>query len=150
MRGVIQVLPTFDKTGFRGNAVRDRNLPVTDSAGRSDGTSTQNCEMPEVLQANLYDFPKYYDLIFGSDWKAEFDFLRACFDEHALRRVRRVFEPACGTGRLLIKLSQAGYEVGGNDLNSKAIDYCNARLTRFGFPASAVVGDMSDLSLIHI
>jgi SAM-dependent methyltransferase len=103
--------------------------------------------MTETLHANLYDFPKYYDLIFGSDWKAEFDFLRACIDKHATRRVRRVFEPACGTGRLLIKLAQAGFEVGGNDLNEKAVDYCNARLTRYGFPASAVVGDMADFRL---
>lgn len=103
--------------------------------------------MTEILTANLYDFPKYYDLIFGSDWKAEFDFLRACFDKHAKRAVRRVFEPACGTGRLLIKLAEAGFEVGGNDLNPKAVDYCNDRLARHGFPRSAVVGDMADFTL---
>ena len=27
----------------------------------------------EVIRAHLYDFPKYYDLVFGSDWKAEFE-----------------------------------------------------------------------------
>jgi len=96
---------------------------------------------------NLYDYPKFYDLLFGSDWKAEFDFLQACFEKHAGRKVKRIFEPACGTGRLLIKLAQAGYEVGGNDLNAKAIDYCNARLKRNGFPASTQVGDMADFAV---
>ena len=24
--------------------------------------------MPETIDASLYDFPKYYDLLFGSDW----------------------------------------------------------------------------------
>lgn len=103
--------------------------------------------MPEILNANLYNFPKYYDLVFGSDWKAEFEFLKACFQRHAERRVGLIFEPACGTGRLLVKFAEAGFKVGGNDLNSKAVDYCNDRLTRRGFPASAVVGDMSDFRL---
>lgn len=101
----------------------------------------------ETVNTNLYDHPKYYDLLFGSDWKAEFDFLIACFEKHARRKVRRLFEPACGTGRLLIKLAQAGYEVSGNDLNEKAIDFCNARLVRNGFAPSAVVGDMADFRL---
>jgi len=61
--------------------------------------------------------------------------------------VWRLFEPACGTGRLLAKFAAAGYEVSGNDLNAKAIDFCNARLSRHGFPASAKVGDMSDFRL---
>ncbi len=93
---------------------------------------------------NLYDYPKYYDLVFGSDWKSEFDFLLACFERYAKRPVQRVFEPACGTGRLLVKLADAGYEVAGNDLNAKAVEYCNRRLARRGHPATAVVGDMAD------
>ena len=101
----------------------------------------------ETIDAHIYDYPKYYDLLFGSDWKAEFDFLQACFQAHARRKVRRLFEPACGTGRLLVKFAAAGYEVAGNDLNPKAIEYCNARLARHGFPPSAVVGDMADFRL---
>jgi len=101
----------------------------------------------EIIRDSLYDYPKYYDLLFGSDWKAEFDFLQACFQKHAKRKVRRLFEPACGTGRLLVKLAAAGFEVAGNDLNAKAVEYCNARLKRQGFPATAVTGDMSDFRL---
>lgn len=96
---------------------------------------------------SIYDFPKYYDLLFGSDWKAEFTFFEQCFDRYAKRTVNRLFEPACGTGRLLIKLAKKNYEVAGNDLNPKAIDFCNARFKRHGFPESAVVADMSDFRL---
>jgi SAM-dependent methyltransferase len=103
--------------------------------------------MTEILTAHLYDFPKYYDLIFGSDWKAEFDFLEDCFEKHAGRVVRRLFEPACGTGRLLIKFAEAGYDVQGNDLNPKAVAFCNARFTRRGHKPAAVVGDMADFRL---
>lgn len=101
----------------------------------------------ETISAHIYDFPKYYDLLFGSDWKAEFDFLEACFQKHAARPVRRLFEPACGTGRLLLKFAKAGYEVSGNDLNPKAVQYCNARLKRHGLTPTAVVGDMADFRL---
>ena len=96
---------------------------------------------------NLYDYPRYYDLVFGSDWKAEYDFLLACFDGLAGRKVQRVFEPACGTGRLLYRLAKAGYDVSGLDLNTRAVDYCNRRLERHGFPPTAVVGDMSRFRL---
>ena len=102
--------------------------------------------MLKTIQGNLYDYPKYYDLVYGSDWKAEFDFLLACFDEHAKVRVKRVFEPACGTGRLLAKLAGAGFEVGGLDLNPHAVEYCNERLERHGFRPTAVVGDMANFS----
>jgi len=103
--------------------------------------------MNESTIESIYDFPKYYDLLFGSDWKAEFDFLEKCFERYANRTVRRIFEPACGTGRLLIKLAKAGYEVSGNDLNPKAVEFCNARFKRHGQPETAFVGDMSDFTI---
>ncbi len=102
----------------------------------------------DLRRGSIYDFPKYYDVLFGSDWRAEFHFFRACFERFAAlprgRAVRSVFEPACGTGRLLIKFARAGYRVGGVDLNAAAVAYCNARLRRHGFPATVRVGDMAD------
>ncbi len=101
----------------------------------------------EEIQGHLYDYPKYYDLVFGSDWKAEFDFLQECFQRFAKRPVKRIFEPACGTGRLMYKLANAGYEVAGNDLNPNAVEFCNKRLKRHGHPETAVVGDMADFTV---
>ena len=37
----------------------------------------------EIRKANVYDFPRYYDLVYGSDWKAEFDFLCGAFERYA-------------------------------------------------------------------
>ena len=34
----------------------------------------------EVLHEQIYDYPNYYDVLFGADWRAEFKFLRACFE----------------------------------------------------------------------
>ena len=99
------------------------------------------------MPSNLYDYPRYYDLVFGSDWKAEFEFLRRTFDTLGKQPVRRIFEPACGTGRLLYRLALAGYEVSGLDLNPRAVAYCNRRLTQKGKKASIFVGDMADFRL---
>lgn len=101
----------------------------------------------ETTEGNLYDYPRYYDLVFGSDWKAEFRFLTACFSKHSGAAVQRVFEPACGTGRLMFRLAKAGYEVSGLDLNSRAVEYCNARLKRHGLSGSAFIADMTDFRL---
>ncbi len=100
----------------------------------------------ETIRGHLYDFPTYYDLVFGSDWKAEYDFLHACFERYG-RHVRRLFEPACGTGRLLYRFAKSGCDVHGIDLNPRAVDYCNRRLERHGCRRTAVVADMTEYVL---
>lgn len=102
----------------------------------------QRRNMLETIQGNLYDYPKYYDLVYGSDWKAEFDFLEDCFEKHTDLVVSSLFEPACGTGRLMYRFAKAGYQVAGVDLNQQAVEYCNERLERASLPPSAFVGDM--------
>ena len=101
----------------------------------------------DTTQASIYDFPTYYDLVFGSDTAAELRFLAKCFERFVDRPVKRVFEPACGTGRLIYRLGQKGFEVGGIDLNEKAVEYCNERLERLGIKGRAQVGDMSDFEV---
>ncbi len=101
----------------------------------------------ETVAGSIYDYPVYYDVIFGADWKKETQFLEAAFKKHAQRSVKSVFEPACGTGRLMVKLAQRGYRVAGNDLNPKAIDYCNKKLAKAGFPQTGEVADMSAFQL---
>ena len=101
----------------------------------------------ESSRGNIYDYPKYYDLVYGSDWRAEFDFLCGSFTQYAGRKVDRVFEPACGTGRLLYRLGKAGYDVSGLDLNPHAVEYCNERLVRSQLDPAVWVGDMTDFRL---
>ena len=103
--------------------------------------------MLETIRGHLYDYPQYYDLVFGSDWQAEFRFLRAGLARYAERKVRSIFEPACGTGRLLVRFAKLGLKVSGLDLNEKAIEYCNDRLKRAGYKETAFVGDMTDFQL---
>lgn len=101
----------------------------------------------ESVADSIYNYPVYYDLIFASDWVAEFDFLEAAFKKHVAKKTKRVLEPACGTGRLLYRMAKAGYSSAGLDLNEKAVAFCNKRLARHGFPESAFVGDMCDFTV---
>jgi SAM-dependent methyltransferase len=101
----------------------------------------------ETVNASIYDHPKYYDLVFGTDCAAEVKFILGCGDRYLKRPAKRLFEPACGTGRLLFALAKRGYEVGGLDLNPRAIDFCNRRFARHGMPESGFVADMSDFKV---
>jgi SAM-dependent methyltransferase len=99
------------------------------------------------VEESIYDHPQYYDLIFAAEWEPEFNFLEACFEQYAEAEVVRLFEPACGTGRLIHRFAEAGYEISGNDLNANAIEFCNERLTMHGLQQRAVVGDMTKFTL---
>lgn len=97
-----------------------------------------------MIDESIYDHPKYYDLVFGADCAAEIKFILACAQRFGAKRPRRLFEPACGTGRLLFSLAKRGYDVGGLDLNPKAVDYCNERFEKKSLTQPAFVADMSD------
>ncbi len=96
---------------------------------------------------SLYDYPRYYDLVYGSDWKAECEFLTGVFDRYVDGKTKRILEPACGTGRLMFRLEREGLLVDGLDLNEKAVTYCNRRLIKHGFRPSARVADMTDFQV---
>ncbi len=101
----------------------------------------------EILNESIYDHPKYYDLVFGADCAAETKFILGCGHIFCDRPAKRFFEPACGTGRLMFSLAKKGYDVDGLDLNSKAVEFCNARFERHELPHRAFVADMSDFKV---
>ncbi len=101
----------------------------------------------EILHESIYDHPRWYDLVFGTDCAAEIQFIEACAAEYVTRSTKRMLEPACGTGRLLLRLAQKGYQLGGLDLNTKAVEFCNARLVKNGFKPLAWVADMSNFTV---
>lgn len=101
----------------------------------------------QAVEESIYDHPTYYDLIFGSDWVAEYRFLSAAFKKHVRGKTKRLLEPACGTGRLLYRMLKAGYHCEGLDLNEKAVAFCNARLRRHGFRDRAWVANMCDFTV---
>ena len=60
------------------------------------------------VELDWYDTPRYYDLVFDADTRREADFLETMHARHARRSKpgRRVLEPACGSGRLLVEMAR--------------------------------------------
>lgn len=94
--------------------------------------------------SNWYDYPRYYDLAFRSETRPEADFIEAACRKYCPFAVRRLLEPACGTGRLVAELAARGYLVAGFDLNELAIAYLRRRLARRGLEARVFRADMAD------
>ncbi len=81
----------------------------------------------ERIRANWYDYPAVYDVAFGWDVGPEMAFLERCFASAATGVVRRVFEPFCGSGRLLVPLAHRGYVASGCDMNPRMLERARLR-----------------------
>jgi SAM-dependent methyltransferase len=102
---------------------------------------------PSVIHASWYDYPEFYDLAFRSETRPEADFLEAAWKKYCAGRVRRVLEPACGTGRLVVELAARGYRPTGIDLSAASLEFLRRRLKRRGLRAELIRGDMADFQL---
>ncbi len=81
-----------------------------------------------------YDSPLYYDMVYADYTKRETRFIEGIMKKHGpkLDGPMRVFEPACGSGRLLESLAARGHVVHGFDLNKHQIAFAKNRLKAKG------------------
>ena len=93
--------------------------------------------------ASWYDHPQYFDMVFRDETAAEVRFFEQAFDRFAVGDVRRVFEPGCGSGRLVAEMAARGYEVTGLDLSEPMLRYLRRRLNRRKLDGHLVCGDMT-------
>jgi SAM-dependent methyltransferase len=100
-----------------------------------------------VINVNWYDYPAYFDLAFRSETTKEADFIEAVCRKYCPFEVRRMLEPACGTGRLIAELAGRGYEMSGFDLCEPMLRFCRQRLKRKKLSAETFVADMADFSM---
>ena len=96
---------------------------------------------------NCYDYPQYWDLAFRSETKLEADFIEAACQKYCDFPVRRLFEPGCGGGRLVVEMAARGYDVVGLDLNPRMLRYLEKRLARRGLRATLLQADMAGFQL---
>lgn len=83
-----------------------------------------------------YDTPLYYDIIFDADTPREAAFLENVWASYGAKsRTRRVLEPACGSGRLVIEMARRGWTVSGFDGNERMLDFAKERLGKEGMKA---------------
>ena len=97
--------------------------------------------------SNWYDFPKYYDVAFSHEMHDELAFLKAVCRSYHYKGNLNLLEPACGTGRLLVPLTKAGYQCTGIDINTNSLKYLQAKLQRQGLEADLLQSDISDFKL---
>lgn len=89
-----------------------------------------------------YDFPQYFDWAFADETEAEVEFFQAAFERYAVGNVKRVYEPGCGSGRLLDALARKGFQSVGIDNNQKMVEFTRKRLAKLDPKAEISVGDM--------
>jgi SAM-dependent methyltransferase len=94
-----------------------------------------------------YDYPQYYDLACRDTTRAEVDFIEAACKKYASFPVRRLLEPGCGSGRLVVELAARGYDVAGFDRNAKALAYLQRKLARRRLSARVSRDDMASFSI---
>jgi len=96
------------------------------------------------VSASWYDFPQYFDMVFRDETPGELQFLEAAFQRYATVPVRRLYEPGCGSGRLVIALAAREYDVVALDNHPAMLDYLRRRLRRGHRMAELIEGDMTD------
>jgi SAM-dependent methyltransferase len=94
-----------------------------------------------------YDHPEIYDLSLRDETPREAAFVDAACRKYCDFPVRRLLEPACGSGRMVTEMAARGYRVTGLDLNEKALDYLRKRLARRKLRADVRLADMTDFRL---
>jgi len=100
-----------------------------------------------TIDANWYDYPQYYDLAFRSETRAEVEFIEAACRKYCPFSVRRMLEPGCGGGRLIVALATRGYDMLGFDLNQPSLEYLHQRLKRRNQRAEVFRANMAEFRL---
>jgi SAM-dependent methyltransferase len=94
---------------------------------------------------DLYDHPRWYDILFARGSAATVRGLRrVARDWTSPSRHPAWLEPACGTGRLLVPAARLGLNVTGYDRSPPMVAYTRERLAPFGRKARALEADMTD------
>ena len=99
------------------------------------------------LHTCWYDHPRLCNIAFRSETPLEADFIEAACRKYCGFAAKRLLEPGCGSGRLVVEMAGRGYRVTGFDLNRPSLDYLRRRLARRGLRADVFEADMADFRL---
>lgn len=94
---------------------------------------------PEI---DWYETPRYYDMVFEEDTQLEGTFLEAMVARWGSSGGKRVLEPACGSGRLVLEMARRGWRVTGFDKAEAMLAYARERLRAAGCRARIERGRM--------
>jgi SAM-dependent methyltransferase len=94
-----------------------------------------------VIYGSLYDYPRYYDVAYGTATEAEGAFYYQIFSER-LDPFRNLLDLGCGGGRVTAELARMGIRCVGVDNNPTSIEYLNRKALRESLDMMAVLGDI--------
>jgi len=97
--------------------------------------------------SDWYDEAEAYDIVYDTDTEADVRGLLGVMSRWGRRPLRRVLEPACGSGRLVRALARRGLRVTGFDRNPHMVAYARRRNREAGLRARVVEADMVDFGL---
>lgn len=88
------------------------------------------------MKSNIdwYDRPQYFDMVFRDETAAEVRFFGQAFERFVDGPVERLYEPGCGSGRLVAAMAAKGYNLVALDTNEAMLSYLKKRLKRRGTP----------------
>ena len=92
-----------------------------------------------------YDYPQYFDMLFSDETADEIKFFKKAFKKFSKLEVKRVLEPGCGSGRLVVGMAKQGYDVTGLDLSPSMLKYLDKQLKQKKLSAKTVLGDMTKM-----
>ncbi len=95
--------------------------------------------------ADWYDHPQYFDMVFRDETDIEVAFFEKAFERFATGSVKRLLEPGCGSGRLVVAMAARGYDVTGLDLSAPMLKYLRDRMKRRKLAGEFVLGDMTEM-----
>jgi SAM-dependent methyltransferase len=96
---------------------------------------------------SCYDYPQYFDLAFRSQTRAEVEFIEALCRKYCSFPLRRMLEPGCGGGRLIVALAARGYDMVGFDSNPPSLSYLLRRMKRRKLRAQVFSADMAEFQV---
>lgn len=98
---------------------------------------------PQIVEEDWYSYPQYFDMSCRDQTREEVVFFAEAFRRYAQGSVRRLLEPGCGGGRLVVAMAKRGFSVEAFDLNVEAVKYVRRRLRRANLAADVRVDDMT-------
>jgi SAM-dependent methyltransferase len=101
----------------------------------------------EVEVTSWYDRPEWFEIGFHNETKKEADFFEAAFKKYCSFPVKRLLEPACGSGRIVTEMAARGYDVTGFDLSEPSLEFLRARLKKLRLKATVLNADMTKFKL---
>jgi len=96
--------------------------------------------------ASIYDYPLYYDILFGWDRDEEAGFYTSAFTRHGLKPKARILEICSGTGQIGLRLARKGWQITGLDIRPEMLQFMETAAEDLDLPVITLNGDMRNFS----